>query len=168
MRRPILAALMLVLTTSAQARDDRLLFSIPGTLATPDGRDRFDDTIRFFWGEQPHGNPTQRLGIFTAVNKVNALTKTDQQACQAAFLAALASLRDEARLAGANAVVNIKSLYQGREFVSDVQFECRAGYLTTTVELEGRVVKLPTPADAARLEAEKKDGIKTTPVPDSQ
>jgi hypothetical protein len=44
---------------------------------------------------------------------------------------------------GANAVVNIKSIYRNREFRSETDFECRAGYLVDNVSLEGRIVKLP-------------------------
>lgn len=51
-----------------------------------------------------------------------------------------------------------------------MQYECRAGYFVTRVELEGKVVRLPPPeADASKLEADESlppsDTIKTTPVP---
>lgn len=168
--RLTLALILIVAASAAHARDERLLFSIEDALASAEGQDRFDDTIRFYWGEQAHAPPEHRFGIYSASQKVNALTKTDQQACRHAFLSALATLRDQARKANANAIVNIKSLHDGREFVSDDQFECRAGYLITSVDLEGRVVRLPaaqaaTPPRAADTATADSAPIETTPIP---
>lgn len=155
MKRPALgfaaAALLAAasLPSPAQARDERMLFDIQAALATPEGRDRFDDTVQFFWGEQPYPPPQQSFGIHTTERKTFAPTRTDEDACNRAFIAALAALRDHAKLAGANAVVDIKSIYKNREFRSETQYECRAGYVVTGVSLEGRLVKLPAPGVSA-------------------
>lgn len=143
----VLAAVALALP--AQARDERMLFDIRAALASPEGQDRFDDTVQFFWGDQPYPQPLQTFGIHTTERKRFAPTRTDQGACDHAFIAALAALRDHAKAAGANAVVDIKSIYRNREFRSDTQYECRAGYIVTGVSLEGRLVKLPAPGPTA-------------------
>lgn len=143
----VLAAL--ALASPAQARDERMLFDIRAALATPEGQDRFDDTVQFFWDDQPYPQPLQSFGIHTTERKRFAPTRTDQGACDHAFIAALAALRDHAKAAGANAVVDIKSIYKNREFRSESQYECRAGYIVTGVSLEGRLVKLPAPGPAA-------------------
>lgn len=109
-----IALMMFLVAGAADARDERQLLSIRNALASAAGQDRFDNTIRFFWGEQKHAQPEQRFGIYTATQKVNALAKTDQEACEQAFLLALASLRDSARELGANAIVDIRSLHGGR------------------------------------------------------
>jgi hypothetical protein len=132
-----------VLMPAAQARDDRMLFEIRAALDGAQGHDRFDETVQFYWGDQPYPQPVQTFDIQTSERKAFAPTRTDDQACLAAFIEALAALRDHAKAVGGNAVVDIKSIYKNREFRSESQYECRAGYLVTGVSLEGRVVKLP-------------------------
>jgi hypothetical protein len=132
-----------VLAPAAHARDDRMLLDIQPVLNGPLGKDRFDDTVQFYWAEQPFPQPLQTFDIQTSERRAFAPTRTEQQACEVAFIEALAALRDHAKELGGNAVVDIKSIYKNREFRSDSQYECRVGYVVTTVSLEGRVVKLP-------------------------
>jgi hypothetical protein len=127
----------------AQAKDERMLLDISAALGTPEGRDRFDDTVQFLWADQAFPPPAQSFDITTAEHRAFAPTRTDEEACYIAFIEALAALRDHAKELGGNAVVNIKSIYKNREFRSDTQFECRAGYVVNSVSLEGRIVKLP-------------------------
>lgn len=134
---------------SAYARDDRMLFEIRAALDSPQGKDRFDDTIAFYWGDTPYPQPVQVFDIQTSERKRFAPTNTDEGACRDSFIEALAALRDHAKAVGANAVVDIKSIYKNREFRSDTQYECRAGYLVNGVTLEGRMVKLPGPGVTA-------------------
>lgn len=145
--RALAAALLagLWFASPVQARDERLLFTVEGALAKPAAKDRLDDTVQFFFGDQPFPEPLQKFGIFTVERKTNALTKTDSEACDWVFLSALLALRDRAKEEGANAVVNIKSMYKNREFVSETEYECRAGWFVTGASLEGRLVKLPPP-----------------------
>jgi hypothetical protein len=141
------AALLLALmaTAPAQARDDRLLFDIEVALSSPEGKDRFDNTVQFSFADRPYPQPVQSLGTHQSERKVFAPVRTDDVACKLAFIEALAALRDAAKVVGANAVVEIKSIYKNREFRSETQYECRAGYTVTGVALEGRLVQLPGP-----------------------
>ena len=143
----VMAAVTLALP--AQARDERMLFDVDSVLVSAAGKDRFDDTVQFYFGERPYPQPQQAFGVHTSERRTFAPIRTDAEACQHAFIEALASLRDAAKASGANAVVNIKSIYRNREFRSDSQFECRAGYIVTGVALEGRLVKLPGPGVSA-------------------
>lgn len=127
---------------AAQARDEQRLYEISAALATPQGRDRFDDTIQFFWAEQDTPAAEQSFSIHTSERKTFLPTRTEQEACDQSFIEALASLRDAARKMGANAVVGIKSLYKNREFRSATQYECRLSYFSASVTLEGRLAKL--------------------------
>jgi len=136
--------MLVAASAPAQARDDRLLLNISGALATAEAKDRLDDTVQFYWADQPYPEPEQRFGIFDTGRKTYSLNKTDLEACDQSFLLALVALRDRAKALGANAVVNIKSVYKNREFRSETQYECRAGSLVTSVALEGRIVKLST------------------------
>lgn len=137
------AALAAAASFPAQAKDERMLLNIASALGTTEGHDRFDDTVQFLWADQAYPPPVQSYDITTVEHRAFAPTRTDEEACIAAFIDALAALRDHAKELGANAVVNIKSIYRNREFRSDTQFECRAGLFVNNVSLEGRVVKLP-------------------------
>lgn len=146
---PGLLALLLLCAPAAHARDEQRLYEIAAALGTPEGKDRFDDTIQFFWAEQDTPAAEQSFSIHTAERKTFLPTRTEQDACDKSFIEALASLRDAARKIGANGVVGIKSLYKNREFRSATQYECRLSYFAASVTLEGRLVKLgssPPPA----------------------
>jgi len=138
-----LAALLALAPATAQAKDEQRLFDIAFVLASAEGKERFDDTIRFYWSGQAAPTALETLRIQTSERKTFAPTRTEQEACDQSFLEALAALRDAARAAGANAVVEIKSLYKNREFRSTTQYECRLGYFAAGVTLEGTLVKLP-------------------------
>lgn len=140
---------------AAHARDEQRLYDVAAALATPEGRDRFDDTIRFFWAEQDTPASEQSFSIHTSERKTFLPTRTEQEACDQSFIEALASLRDAARKIGANAVVGIKSLYKNREFRSATQYECRLSYFSASVTLEGRLVKLAPPAPPPPPEPER-------------
>jgi len=141
------AALLLAcaLPPAAQARDEQRLFDIAFVMSSADGRDRFDDTVQFFWSGQDDPAVAQTFSIQTSERKTFAPTRTPQEACDQSFIEALAALRDAARKAGANAVVDIKSLYKNREFRSTTQYECRLGYFAASVTLEGKLVRLAAP-----------------------
>jgi hypothetical protein len=135
------AALALAAAGPAAARDDQRLYDIAFVLESPEGRDRFDDTVRFHWSGQAMPDGVQSVSIHTSERKTFLPTRTEKEACDQSFLEALAALRDAARKAGADAVVDIKSLHKNREFRSATQYECRLGYFAAGVTLEGKLAK---------------------------
>jgi hypothetical protein len=143
-RYSALAAAVLAgaIATPASARDDQRLYDIDFVLQSSEGRDRFDDTVKFHWSGQPASEGVQTLSIHTSERKTFLPTRTEKEACDQSFLEALAALRDAARAAGADAVVDIKSLHKNREFRSATQYECRLGYLAAGVTLEGKLAKV--------------------------
>jgi len=130
---------------AAEARDEQRLFEVAAVLASAEARDRFDDTMQFYWADQSHPPTVEAFTIHTSERKTFLPTRTELEACDQSFIEALAALRDAAKKAGANAVVNIKSLYKNREFRSQTQYECRLSYFAASVTLEGRLVKVPAP-----------------------
>jgi len=143
------ALLACVLPLAAQARDEQRLFDIATVLASPAGRDRFDDTVQFYWAGQDAPAAEQTFSIHTSERKTFLPTRTEREACDQSVIEALAALRDAAKKVGANAVVNIKSLYKNREFRSPVEYECRLSYFAASVTLEGKLVKLAAPGAPA-------------------
>lgn len=137
-----LALAACALPHAADARDDQRLFDLATVLGSAESRDRFDDTVRFFWSGENAPAPEQAFAIHTSERRTFLPTRTEREACDQSFIEALAALRDAAKKAGGDAVVEIKSLYKNREFRSATQYECRLSYFAATVTLEGRLVRL--------------------------
>ncbi len=138
----LLAATIALYSAQAASRDDRLRFSIEEALSTEVAKQKLDAGIRFYFGDQKHGPIAQKFGQFASNKKTNAFNKSDQKACEWAFLSALISLQQRAVKEGGNAVINIISNYKNVEFKSDTEFECGAGALMAGSALKGTVVKL--------------------------
>lgn len=128
--------------TSIHARDDRLHFPIEAGLQV-DGKSELDPDIKLFFGDQKHPKAQKTIGNFTSNKKTNAVGKSDETACNWAFLSAVIALQNRAKKEGGNALINITSYYKKEEFRSSTEFECGAGSMMAGVTLQGDVVILP-------------------------
>jgi uncharacterized protein YbjQ (UPF0145 family) len=131
-----------VLGQPAQARDT--LLNLNAQAALEKGRqtgDILSDVKVYFAGET---TPTveKKMGEFKSNKKTNAFNKSDEEACQWAFFSAVKSLQERALKEGGNAVVDVKSNYRDKEFVSATEFQCGAGAFIGGVALKGTVAKL--------------------------
>jgi len=70
-----------------------------------------------------------------------AVFKSDEKACQRAFLSAVKQLQEKAEASGATKVGNIVSYYKKNTFKSTSQYECHAGHLIGGVALKGDIVR---------------------------
>lgn len=107
-----------------------------------------------FYGAQPGPAPAMLLGEVKASRKTSAFNKSDEEACQRAFLSALKALQVAAVKLGATAIVNVRSNYENKELDSATQFECGAGAIMAGAALKGTAVRsesagAPAPAAAA-------------------
>lgn len=139
MLRFIVFVILIGLTATATARDTRHHFSIQDVL---EKHAHELEGVAFYFGEQSHPHPLRKMGEYQSNKKTNAVNKTDQEACEWAFMSALLSLKNRARAEGGNAVVGIWSNYKRNRFVSDTEFECGAGAIMAGVTLKGTVVEL--------------------------
>lgn len=91
-------------------------------------------------------NPTPQilapLGSDVSNRKTNAFGKSDDKACNWAFLSAMVALEKRAQQMGANAVINIVSYYNRKVMASATEFECHAGAIIAGVVLKGDFVKI--------------------------
>jgi uncharacterized protein YbjQ (UPF0145 family) len=146
MRRATLALACIAATAMAlpaAARDERLKFPIEGALAKGQSyRDKVDPAIRLYFGDQAAPAGAKTIGEWTSNKKTNAANKSDQEACDIAFISAIVSLQDRARREGGNAVVKITSVYRNEPFQSATEYMCGAGHIIAGVALRGTVVKL--------------------------
>jgi uncharacterized protein YbjQ (UPF0145 family) len=126
----------------AHARDTKHMLPIAAALATKDANERLEGSVKFFFGEQEYPRVVAKLGSDVSNRKTNAFGKSDEKACNWAFLSAMIALERRAKQLGANAVVNIVSYYRKIEMSSPTDFECHAGAIIAGVTLKGDFVKL--------------------------
>lgn len=126
----------------AHARDTKLMLPIDNAMAIKDTAEKTTGTVRFFFGDQPHPKVLQKMGDDTSNRKTNAFGKSDDKACNWAFLSSLIALEKRAEQLGANAVININSYYNKQEVSDPAQFECHAGAIMAGVALKGDFVKI--------------------------
>jgi uncharacterized protein YbjQ (UPF0145 family) len=127
---------------SAHARDTKHMLPIAAALATKDANERLEGSVKFFFGQQEYPRVVAKLGSDVSNRKTNAFGKSDEKACNWAFLSAMIALERRAKQLGANAVVNIVSYYRKIEMSSTTDFECHAGAIIAGVALKGDFVKL--------------------------
>jgi uncharacterized protein YbjQ (UPF0145 family) len=126
----------------AVARDDRLMFPVKSAMATGQTtKEKLDPSIPLYFGKK--APPVEKkIGEWTSNKKTNATNKSDQEACEIAFVSAAISLQDRAKREGGNAVINIKSVYKNENVENDTEYLCGAGTFLSGVALRGTVVTL--------------------------
>lgn len=137
-----LSVFLILMSPQAQSRDTKHMFSIAEALQSPDFKERLDQNVRLYFGDQKHPNVAHSSGDFSTNKKTNAFNKSDEEACRWVLLSALLSLQERAKNEGGNAVINITSYYKKNKVSSNNQFECHAGAIMAGVALTGEVVKL--------------------------
>jgi uncharacterized protein YbjQ (UPF0145 family) len=135
-------SLSLVPAWSAQATDRKYLLPIAGGLQSKDAQEKLDGSIKFFFGTQPHPAVLSKFGFDVSNRKTRVFGRSDEAACNWAFLSAMIALQNRAKKMGANAVVNIVSYYNKDTMSSTTEFECRAGVLMAGVVLKGDFVTI--------------------------
>ena len=90
---------------------------------------------------QSHAAVAEELGTFTANRRTNAFNKSDEEACEVAFLSAVIALQQRAKREGGDAVIDVKSITKHRELVSATEYRCVAGVFVANAVLTGTVVR---------------------------
>ena len=147
MKKAMLAASAVIgFTTSSAvwARDDHLKFPVKDALEFGKSQNKLDAGIPLFFKGQKNPEPKKHFVVYSANRKTNAVGKTDAEACNWVFLSSVIALQERARKEpGANAVINIRSVYRNTFLESPTEFMCGAGNIMAGVALEGEVVQLP-------------------------
>jgi uncharacterized protein YbjQ (UPF0145 family) len=138
----LIFSLVIGTTWPAHARDTKYLLPLAAALEVKDAQEKLDGTIKFYFGNQETPKILTKLGTDVSNRKTNAVGKSDEKACNWAFLSAMVSLEKRAKQLGANAVVNIVSYYQKNVMSSPTEFECHAGAVIAGVALKGDFVKI--------------------------
>jgi len=139
----LILLIALVVALPAAARDDRLKFPVQGALAKGQNyKEKLDPQVKLYFGKPSKLKVAKTIGEWTSNKKTNAFNKTDQEACDIAFISAAVSLQDRAKREGGNAVINIHSVYKNDKFESASEYMCGAGTTMAGVALRGTVVTL--------------------------
>ena len=133
--------LCLLASSTADARSTIHDLSVKEAAGSEIGKAKLLD-VPFFMSGQKHAKVARDFGVFTSNRRTNAFGKSDEAACQIAFLSAIISLQNRATQLGGNAVVDIKSITKHDDLDSATDFRCAAGGVIANVVLTGRVVKL--------------------------
>jgi hypothetical protein len=135
------AALVLAFGAGAGARTTILDLDVAKAKSEGIGHEKLLD-IPVYMAGQKHPGVARDLGTFRSNRRTNASNKSDEVACQIAFLTGLIQLQERARAMGGNAVVDVRSITRNDHFSSPTQYRCAAGTVVANVALEGRVVRL--------------------------
>ncbi len=125
------------------ARDEHLRFPIQAALEKGQSyKTKIESDVRLYFGTQQTPAVALKMGKFKSNKKTNAANKSDQEACDLAFISAAVALQERARKERGNAVINIRSVYRGENSNSASEYVCGAGTIMAGVTLEGTVVRL--------------------------
>jgi uncharacterized protein YbjQ (UPF0145 family) len=132
---------LLVTPSTALARTDFLDLAVGDAKGGELGQAKLLD-VPFYMAGQSHPSVARSYGVSKSNRRTNAFGKSDEQACEVAFLSAIIALQQRARAQGGNAVIDIRSVTKGNELSSSSKYRCAVGFAIANVALEGRVVKL--------------------------
>lgn len=128
-----------VFVSCVWAKNDVMRFSIEGALNDPRAKDVLDPNIKLYFGNSGSGQKVTPL--LSANKKTNGVGKTDEEACNWAFLSAMKTFQERAKREGGTKVINLSSYYYKKEFISDKEFECGVGNIMVGVTFRGYVAK---------------------------
>ena len=139
----VIVAIAVASCASDGLRDEHRRFPIQAALEKGYSyRTKIEFDVRLFFGDEKAPLVAKRIGAVSANTKSNLFGKSSQEACDIAFISALADLQQHARREGGDAVINIRSVYRSENSASRSEYVCGAGTIMVGVTLEGTVVKL--------------------------
>jgi len=142
------AGALAALAPSAQARNVRLMESVPDTLRVSRAHEILGNLDLRFGGDSARGARLVRRdvvvkGVGTTrihdVGEDDKVRPSDHDLCARAFEDALTQLAFAARGARATAIVGVISNYEGTVFDDPTHFECHAGALKAAVTLRAQL-----------------------------
>ena len=143
MKAKVLVAIALLCAPGLSFAGDRIVhFPFANAIAEATQSGKLDGTVKFYLaGSAPQGQVTVIKSDVSVNRKTNAFAKGDQKTCDWALQSALIALQDQAKAAGANAVIDIVSDY-GDEYRDGEKYECHVGFLMSGVIMKGKIAKV--------------------------
>lgn len=143
MKMKVLVAVALLCAPALSFAADKIVhFPFANAVAAATQSGKLDGSVKFYLaGTAPQGQVTVVKDDVSVNRKTNAFGKGDQKTCDWALQSALIALQDQAKAAGANAVVDIVSDYDS-EYRDNEKYECHVGFLMSGVIKKGKLAKV--------------------------
>ncbi len=140
MREIAAVVLLLLVATAANARNTDHVMPVQDAVQSELGRERLSD-VPFYFSGQDHPPVAEEVSVARSNRHTSGVFRSDERACQIAFLSALIQLQARAREERADAIVDIISVTRHRHLESPTEFRCIAGGTVVHVGLEGTLVR---------------------------
>lgn len=138
-----LATLLAAMPVASHAADKTVHLAFANAVQAATASGKLDGSVKFYLaGNPPAGHVTVVDDNIQVNRKTNAFGKADQVSCDWALQSALILLQEDAKKAGANAVTDITSDYNGTRFSDPQNYQCRVGFLMSGVQLQGKLAKV--------------------------
>ncbi|MDO5685865.1 MAG: hypothetical protein Q4G42_00470 [Neisseria sp.] len=136
--KTVLGIAMILAAVSAHARNDRIELPIKDALNTPDAQEVLDPGVKLVFGGG--GGNVIRKNL-SSRQSANSVGKSDEAACNRAFLNTLKQFQTRAREMNATRVVNITTYYGNERVKSSSRFVCHAGSVIARVTMKGDIAR---------------------------
>lgn len=137
------ALFLLGMPVASMAADKIVHLPFDAVVAEAQKEGRLDGSVKFYLkGNAPEGSVTLVNDNAHTNRKTNAFGKSDEKTCSWVLQSALIALQDDAKAAGANAVVDIVSDYNDVVYSDPANYECHVGFLMSGVQLKGKLVNV--------------------------
>ena len=141
-KRVILALAVLAGTSTAAHAEKVLLLPLEEAVQLGLALKKLDGSVKFYLSGASTPEGGSAIGEETANRRTASGGKTKEEACNWVALSTLISLEEFAKRSGANAVVDLHSVFKGRVYKNPVNYECHAGGMLTGVTFKGTYVRI--------------------------
>ncbi|PLX78466.1 MAG: hypothetical protein C0616_14330 [Desulfuromonas sp.] len=131
-----------ITATIASAADNWLYMSVKDALQSDLAKDKLDSGISFFMKGQSHPRASDETREFTANKRARKFGRSQEEACQYAFVSALIAFQQRADKEGRNAAIDLYSITKDKKFESSDQYSCLVGGMVANVAIRGKVANI--------------------------
>ena len=131
------------MVTAGLARADEIgRYSIQEALDQPAAKQKLDPNIRLYFRHNGTPGYAQSFGSVHYARRTNRMSTARNGPCHWAFLSGLLALQGKARERGANAIVDIVPLTDGKLTAPPGQYDCEFGMLMVSIGIKGEMVRM--------------------------
>jgi len=132
---------IITFAVSTQAADKRLNLPVKAALENPETQEALLD-IPIYMKGQDHPPATNISREFKSNKRTNGFNKSDEKACDIAFVSAIIAFQKRAQKEGANAVIDVYSITKDIVYEDAEHYSCLAGNIVVNVALKGKVATI--------------------------
>lgn len=138
----ILALAILAGASTAAHAEKVLMLPLEEAVQLGLAQKKLDGSVKFYLSGAPTPEGGTAIGEETANRRTASGGRSKEEACHWVALSTLISLEEFAKKRGANAVVDLHSVFKGKVYKDPVNYECHAGNMLTGVTFKGTYVRI--------------------------